>query len=141
MPAGRSVGAGRVLQELHEVAVGIDDHDVILAGEGVLVRLQATVKAVEFLVSTVGVRVDPGGFTVTLTAGFLSFGLAISFFLMWKFPGSGQPSNMVRLMAFRDSLTLKRAIFTMAPTTQMKWTVQAGEIAGESGEWTRREAD
>ena len=47
-------------------------------------------------------------------AGFLSFGLAISFFLMWNFSGSGQPSNMVRLMAFRDSLTLKRAIFTMA---------------------------
>src|SRR5690606_13910404 len=57
-----------------EVAVGIDDHDVILAGEGVLVRLQATVKAVEFLVSTVGVRVDPGSVTVTLTAGLLSFG-------------------------------------------------------------------
>ncbi len=48
------------------------------------------------------------------TAGFLSLGLALSFFLMWNFSGSGQPSNMVRLMAFRDSLTLKRAIFTMA---------------------------
>ncbi|MEZ6107403.1 MAG: hypothetical protein R3B96_15105 [Pirellulaceae bacterium] len=41
-------------------------------------------------------------------------GLALSFFLMWNFSGSGQPSNMVRLLAFKDSRTLQRAIFTMA---------------------------
>ncbi|HAN96066.1 MAG TPA: hypothetical protein DCQ98_00905 [Planctomycetaceae bacterium] len=46
--------------------------------------------------------------------GFLSLGLAMSFFLMWNFSGSGQPSNMVRLLAFRDSRTLQRAMFTMA---------------------------
>lgn len=46
--------------------------------------------------------------------GFLPFCLAISFFCMWTFAGAGQPSNMVRLMAFRNSQTLRRAIFTVA---------------------------
>ena len=44
---------------------------------------------------------------------FLPFALAISFYFFWTFSGAGQPSNMVRLMAFRDSTTLKRAIFTV----------------------------
>jgi sodium/pantothenate symporter len=47
-------------------------------------------------------------------AGFLPLSLAISFFFMWTWSGAGQPSNMVRLMAFRESSTLRRAIFTVA---------------------------
>ena len=46
--------------------------------------------------------------------GFLPFSLAISFFFMWAISGAGQPSSMVRLMAFKNSLTLRRAIFTVA---------------------------
>lgn len=46
--------------------------------------------------------------------GFLPLSIAISFFFMWAISGAGQPSNMVRLMAFKDSSTLKRAIFTVA---------------------------
>ena len=46
--------------------------------------------------------------------GFLPLSVAISFFFMWAISGSGQPSNMVRLMAFKDTKTLKRAIFTVA---------------------------
>ncbi len=45
--------------------------------------------------------------------GFLPFSLAISFFIMWAITGSGQPSGMVRLMAFRNTRTLRRAIFTV----------------------------
>ena len=45
--------------------------------------------------------------------GFLPLGLAFSFFFMWTFAGAGQPSNMVRLMAFRDSRTFRRGIFTV----------------------------
>lgn len=45
---------------------------------------------------------------------FLPLALAISFFFFWTFSGAGQPSNMVRLMAFKDSSTLKRAIFTVS---------------------------
>ena len=40
--------------------------------------------------------------------------MAISFFFMWTFSGAGQPSNMVRLMAFKESKTLRRAIFTVS---------------------------
>jgi SSS family solute:Na+ symporter/sodium/pantothenate symporter len=46
--------------------------------------------------------------------GFLPFSVAVSFFFMWAISGSGQPSNMVRLMAFNNSITLKKSIFTVA---------------------------
>ena len=42
--------------------------------------------------------------------GFLSLSMAFSFFLFWPFAGVGQPSNMVRQMAFRDSRTLRHSI-------------------------------
>ena len=35
--------------------------------------------------------------------GFLPFSVAVSFFFMWAISGSGQPSNMVRLMAFNNA--------------------------------------
>ncbi|MCA9026346.1 MAG: hypothetical protein KDA86_14155 [Planctomycetaceae bacterium] len=44
------------------------------------------------------------------TDGFLPFGVAISFFFMWAISGSGQPQYMVRLMAFKDTKTLRRSI-------------------------------
>ncbi len=46
--------------------------------------------------------------------GFLPLSLAISFFFMWAISGAGQPSSMVRLMAFKNAMTLRRAIFTVA---------------------------
>lgn len=46
--------------------------------------------------------------------GFLPLSLAVSFFFMWSISGAGQPSSMVRLMAFRSTGTLRRAIFTVA---------------------------
>ncbi len=48
------------------------------------------------------------------SSGFLPLSLAISFFFMWAISGAGQPSNMVRLMAFNSSPTLRRSIFTVA---------------------------
>jgi SSS family solute:Na+ symporter/sodium/pantothenate symporter len=36
--------------------------------------------------------------------------LAVSFFFMWAITGMGQPSTLVRLMAFRDSRTLRYSI-------------------------------
>src|SRR4051794_28331933 len=41
---------------------------------------------------------------------FHPIGLAVSFFFMWSITGMGQPSTMVRLMAFRDSRTLRYSI-------------------------------
>ena len=42
--------------------------------------------------------------------GFHPLTLALSFFVMWAITGMGQPSTMVRLMAFRDSRTLRWSI-------------------------------
>lgn len=44
---------------------------------------------------------------------FLPLGLAFSFFFVWAIAGIGQPGTMVRLMAFKDSRTLKRSILTV----------------------------
>ncbi|MBI1313738.1 hypothetical protein GC176_20795 [bacterium] len=61
-----------------------------------------------------GVYLVGPGPSATSSVGFLSLSVAISFFFMWAISGTGQPSNMVRLMAFNNSKTLKRAIFTVA---------------------------
>ena len=63
---------------------------------------------------TPGVYVTGPGPHPTSDAGFLPFSLAVSFFFMWTFSGAGQPSNMVRLMAFNNATTLRRAIFTVS---------------------------
>jgi len=46
--------------------------------------------------------------------GFLPLSLAISFFFLWAISGTGQPAGMVRLMAFKNTKTLKRAIVTVS---------------------------
>ncbi len=46
--------------------------------------------------------------------GFLPLGLAVSFFVFWALSGTGQPGNMVRLMAFDNTKTLKRAIASLS---------------------------
>jgi sodium/pantothenate symporter len=41
---------------------------------------------------------------------FLPLSMAFSFFLMWSLSSAGQPSGMVRLMSFRDSQSLRKAM-------------------------------
>ena len=53
----------------------------------------------------VGFAFGPGG-----GRAFHPIGLAVSFFFMWAITGIGQPSTLVRLMAFRDSKTLRYSI-------------------------------
>ena len=48
----------------------------------------------------------PGG----VGRDFHPLGMAVSFFVMWAITGMGQPSTLVRLMAFRDSRTLRYSI-------------------------------
>jgi SSS family solute:Na+ symporter/sodium/pantothenate symporter len=56
-------------------------------------------------------QTDPGfAFGPGAVRAFHPIGLAISFFFMWAITGMGQPSTMVRLMAFRDSRTLRYSI-------------------------------
>lgn len=61
-----------------------------------------------------GVYVTGPGPSAADPNGFLPLSLAFSFFCMWAISGAGQPSSMVRLMAFRNTATLRRAIFTVA---------------------------
>jgi sodium/pantothenate symporter len=87
----------------------------INSGHGVTVSSVST-KSVSYAsgANTQGVYVTGPGPSATDSVGFLSLSVAISFFFMWAISGAGQPSNMVRLMAFKDSMTLRRAIFTVA---------------------------
>ena len=48
------------------------------------------------------------------SSGFLPLGLAFSFFFMWAISGTGQPSNMVRLMAFKNTSALRRGIVVVS---------------------------
>tara|TARA_R110002096_G_scaffold273422_9_gene467274 strand:- start:11813 stop:13714 length:1902 start_codon:yes stop_codon:yes gene_type:complete len=61
-----------------------------------------------------GVYLMPPGPHPTKVGGFLPVFLALSFFAFWNFSGAGQPSYMVRQMAFRDSVVLRRAIIFVA---------------------------
>jgi sodium/pantothenate symporter len=62
---------------------------------------------------TEGVYVSAPGPHKDKGLGFLSVTLAISFFFFWPFGTLAQPSNMVRLMAFKDTPTLRKAIVTV----------------------------
>jgi SSS family transporter len=53
---------------------------------------------------------DPQLVTPPGPRNFLPLGLAFTFFLQWSMIGAGQPGGMVRLMAFRDSASYRRAI-------------------------------
>jgi sodium/pantothenate symporter len=60
-----------------------------------------------------GTYVSGPGPSASDSQGFLPLSLAVSFFIMWAISGSGQPSNHVRLMSFRDSRTLRHSIATV----------------------------
>jgi SSS family solute:Na+ symporter/sodium/pantothenate symporter len=56
-------------------------------------------------------EIDPKLLTGPGPDTFLPLGLAVSFFFLWTIGGMGQPVGMVRLMACRDTPTLRRALF------------------------------
>ncbi|MCY4171232.1 MAG: hypothetical protein OXF08_06485 [Bacteroidetes bacterium] len=60
-----------------------------------------------------GTYMKPPGPSPSDPNGFLPLGLAVSFFAFWALAGTGQPSNMVRLMAFTGTRTLRRAIASL----------------------------
>ncbi len=55
---------------------------------------------------TPGTYVSAPGPSADDPNGFLPLGLAVSFFAFWALSGTGQPGNMVRLMAFSGTATL-----------------------------------
>ncbi len=58
--------------------------------------------------------VSAPGYSASSELGFLPLSLAFSFFAMWALSGTGQPTTMVRLMAFSSSSVLRRSIFCVS---------------------------
>ncbi len=61
-----------------------------------------------------GVYLTPPGPHPSKAQGFLPVMLAFSFFIFWNFSGAGQPSYMVRQMAYKNTTVLKRSIVMVA---------------------------
>ncbi|QDU62194.1 Sodium/pantothenate symporter [Planctomycetes bacterium Pan216] len=61
-----------------------------------------------------GVYVSGPGPSPSSEEGFLTIGLAISFFLIWAISGTAQPANMVRLIAAGGSKTIRRSMAVVA---------------------------
>ncbi|MGZ0165721.1 MAG: sodium:solute symporter family transporter [Planctomycetales bacterium] len=110
-----TLAAGESKSVLIEIPERIWKH-VPLVSEQNVKFADVSTKSVSYAygADTPGVYVSGPGPSATDSVGFLSLSVAISFFFMWAISGSGQPSNMVRLMAFKDTMTLRRAIFTVA---------------------------
>jgi sodium/pantothenate symporter len=92
-------------------AVWTDVFQSIIMAAGVLILLPlALAKAGGLEAATFkGMELAGDGFAFGPGAGraFHPIGLAFSFFVMWAITGMGQPSTLVRLMAFRDAKTLR----------------------------------
>jgi sodium/pantothenate symporter len=56
-------------------------------------------------------QIDPQLVSGPGPGDFLPVGLAVSYFFLWTIGAMGQPVGMVRLMACRDTPTLRRALF------------------------------
>ena len=63
-----------------------------------------------------GIQAMGPGFAFAPGAGreFLPLSLVASFFCMWSIAGMGQPATLVRLMAYQDTRTLRRATVMLA---------------------------
>ncbi len=80
----------------------------------IAVRLQdCELEPYQYGAASKGVYVTNPGPSNSSSLGFLALGTAISFFIFWPFSGAGQPGNMVRLMSFKDTRTLRYSIVTV----------------------------
>jgi SSS family solute:Na+ symporter/sodium/pantothenate symporter len=56
---------------------------------------------------------SPGGYSADGRT-FLPFGLAVSFFFVWVYAGMGSPAGIVRVMASKNTQTIRKSIFLLA---------------------------
>jgi len=95
-------------------AIWTDVFQSIIMAIGVMLLFPLAMKASGGLAEATysGMRQTDPGFAFGPGAGraFHPIGLAVSYFFMWAITGMGQPSTLVRLMAFRDSKTLRYSI-------------------------------
>lgn len=95
-------------------AVWTDVFQSLIMALGVVVLLPLALIAAGGLERATWSGVEQAGLGFAFGPGagraFHPIGLAVSFFVMWAISGMGQPSTLVRLMAFRDSRTLRASI-------------------------------
>jgi SSS family solute:Na+ symporter/sodium/pantothenate symporter len=95
-------------------AIWTDVFQSLVMAVGVMIMLPlALAKSGGLAAATAkGMAQTDAGFAFGPGAGhaFHPIGLAVSFFFMWAITGMGQPSTLVRLMAFRDARTLRYSI-------------------------------
>jgi SSS family solute:Na+ symporter/sodium/pantothenate symporter len=95
-------------------AIWTDVFQSLVMAVGVLILLPLALQAAGGLEAATnrGVEIAGPGFASMPGAAraFLPIGLAFSFFVMWPITGMGQPSTLVRLMAFRNARTLRYSI-------------------------------
>jgi SSS family solute:Na+ symporter/sodium/pantothenate symporter len=95
-------------------AIWTDVFQSLVMAVGVLILLPLALAASGGLerATTSGIAQAGAGFAFAPGAGraFHPWTLAVSFFVMWAITGMGQPSTLVRLMAFRDARTLRVAM-------------------------------
>ncbi|HEV3255797.1 MAG TPA: hypothetical protein VG013_02850 [Gemmataceae bacterium] len=85
---------------------------LVIVGGAVLLMVLALHRVGSLDVATNGLRhADPALLTGPGPENYLPLGLAISFFFLWTVGAMGQPVGMVRLMACRDTPTLRRSLF------------------------------
>lgn len=93
------------------------DGDMKTAAKSILPRVTATdviTEEYKYGAGTRGVYVSAPGPSKSNPAGFMTVTLAISFFMFWNFGMTGQPSQLVRQMAFNNTATLRRSIVLVA---------------------------
>lgn len=99
-------------------AVWTDVFQSVLMAVGVLILFPLALNASGGLEAATNAGIEAVGTGFAFAPGadrdFLPIGLAVSFFCMWSIAGMGQPATLVRLMAFRDTRTLRHAIFLLA---------------------------
>ena len=117
---GAAAGTGWPGVKVLEITT-VGDREQVLKNEGDRVRRDLTLGELALEDYAYGAEEGRKGVYVTgpgpspsSDAGFLPLSLVISFFFMWAISGSGQPASMVRLMAFNNTVTLRRSIFTVA---------------------------
>ena len=84
---------------------------LVIVGGAVLLMILALHQVGSLEVATNRLRHDPALLTGPGPNNFLPLGLAVSFFFLWTVGAMGQPVGMVRLMACRDTPTLRRSLF------------------------------
>ena len=106
--------------DLERIAAGTVD---VTFAEGVQITMVAASDAAVFppddqpggYVTAPGVQYETGPDSDgSEVSGFLPMSLAFSMFFYWAISGTGQPSSMVRLMAFNNTRTLRISIATVA---------------------------